>query len=122
MKWTHLTNRTSSPFWCSDSPVTLYNPIDAGPRGNLGLACKGIQLFLPLSPYLALAACDPITYAGLPSEGNVVVDNVAFQNSLQVASSTRHLFSATRDFTLAEHILANDPELTDPRRLRMHAG
>jgi hypothetical protein len=122
MKWIRLWNRTSVPFWCSDHPVTLYNPIGAGPRGNLGLRCTGIQLYLPLTPQLTLAACDPIMYADRPNEGRVVVDNINFQNSLQVPSSHRHLFSVTRDFALAEQILAEHPEFADPDRRRTNIG
>jgi hypothetical protein len=120
MKWILLRNTTPTPFWTSDHPVALYNPIDAQPRGNLGLRCRGIQLYLPLSPAVTLCTSDPISYGALPSAGNVVPDNVVFQNSLQVRSSARHLFSAGCDFRLAEEILKDHPDLADPSRRRLH--
>ena len=36
-------------FCTSDNPVLRYNPVDAGPRGNLGLFSPGIQIIVPLS-------------------------------------------------------------------------
>ena len=36
-------------YYISDNPVTLHNNIDYGPRGNLGLAVKGIQIYFPIS-------------------------------------------------------------------------
>lgn len=47
------------PFYISDSPVVLYNAIDYGFYGNLGLAQKGIQIYLPISSTLTLAMLCP---------------------------------------------------------------
>lgn len=47
------------PYYISDNPVTLYNDIDMGLWGNLGLAVKGIQIHLPLSSKLTLAFVCP---------------------------------------------------------------
>ena len=119
MKWVVLTNETNRPLWSSDHPVTLFNPVDAGPRGNLGLTCAGIQLYLPLSPSATLAACDPVMYAEMPSRGQQNDENVTFQNSLQVQASTRYLFASSSDFTLADRILVDHPDLADPARRRL---
>lgn len=42
-------------FWISDAPVVLHNERQFGPYGNLGLAVSGIEIYLPISPRLALA-------------------------------------------------------------------
>ena len=47
-------------FYLSDNPVTLYNSGPANSAyGNIGLLCRGIEIFLPLSAGLALAAWCP---------------------------------------------------------------
>jgi hypothetical protein len=46
---------------------------------------------------------------------NVEIDNIQhiiFINSLQVISSTRHIFSKNDDFSLAEDMIKEDFELT----------
>lgn len=53
----HLTNKVwflakttaQHPFHISDNPITLQNHNDLGSYGNLGLAVKGVQIYLPLS-------------------------------------------------------------------------
>ncbi|MFN1149552.1 DUF4238 domain-containing protein [Serratia liquefaciens] len=47
------------PLYVSDNPVVLMNSNDFGPYGNLGLAVRGIQIYLPLSSTLILAMCCP---------------------------------------------------------------
>jgi hypothetical protein len=49
----------ADPFWISDNPVAMHNDNDMRPYGNLGLAVKGVQIYLPLSPTLALALWCP---------------------------------------------------------------
>jgi len=120
MKWILMKNKTSTPFWTSDNPVTPYNPIDFSPFGNLGLKNRGIQLYFPLTPNLILLICDPETYGFLPSflyadDKNYVI----FQNSLQVFWSTRHIFSIDNDFSLANKVLEEHPEYKDINRKRM---
>src|SRR5690606_553607 len=89
LKWVLLFNHTDEPFWTSDHPVTLFNPVDAWPRGNLGLKCDGIQAYLPISPRLMLAVCDPVMYGAMPPSGKVTAENVAFHNHLEVRASTQ---------------------------------
>jgi hypothetical protein len=64
---THFANKTwilaqttrSCPFIISDNPIVLQNMIDMGPRGNLGLAVRGIEIYFPLTPTRALAMWCP---------------------------------------------------------------
>jgi hypothetical protein len=119
MKWILIENKTKMPFWASDHPVSRYNPIDKSPFGNLGLLCEGIQIFLPLTPRLALCFCDLAKYFTYPDR--IVIDkleNAVFQNSLQVRWSTRSMFSCDNDFSLAEQILEEQPELRKINRKR----
>jgi hypothetical protein len=46
-------------FYLGDNPVCLHNARTFGPRGNLGLAVPGIEIYLPLSSNLMLCAWCP---------------------------------------------------------------
>ena len=64
--------------------------------------------------------CEPIQFpqygAYLETENE---ENVIFQNSLQLRSCYRHLFSVDEEFTLAEKYLMEYPELRKLERQRM---
>ncbi len=47
------------PTYISDNPVTLHNELDHEPYGNIGLAVRGIQIYVPLSSRLTLALWCP---------------------------------------------------------------
>lgn len=53
--WFLAATPPSQPFWLSDNPIALQNHTDMRPYGNLGLAVRGIQIYLPLSSTRALA-------------------------------------------------------------------
>ncbi|EPT7056168.1 DUF4238 domain-containing protein [Cronobacter sakazakii] len=57
--WYLLETRPERPFYVSDNPVVMKNSNDFGPYGNLGLAVRGIQIYLPLSSTLMLAMYCP---------------------------------------------------------------
>jgi hypothetical protein len=52
--WLLLKTPKMRPFYISDNPVVMQNLFDHSPRGNLGLAVKGIEVYLPLSKTLTL--------------------------------------------------------------------
>jgi|SRR3972149_1443164 len=52
--WVLLETTPKNPFFISDNPIGLHNDMDFGPYGNLGLAAKGIQIYLPISSTLCL--------------------------------------------------------------------
>lgn len=57
--WYLLETRPEHPFYVSDNPVVLKNSNDFGPYGNIGLAVRGIEIYLPLSSTLMLAMYCP---------------------------------------------------------------
>lgn len=123
MKWILIINRTPTPFWTSDHPINRFNPIDMRPYGNLGLRSKGIQIHFPLSPKIVLSFSDPSTYDFF---GEILetkdIQNVIFENSLQVTHSTRWVFSNSNDFTLADKMLRENPQLRDTNRKRIRVN
>ncbi|MER8646700.1 DUF4238 domain-containing protein [Mesorhizobium sp. M1252] len=52
-------------FYLGDHPVCLANALDCGPRGNLGLAVQGIEIYMPLASDLMLCAFCPSIIEGL---------------------------------------------------------
>ena len=122
MKWILFINRTPMPFWSSDHPINRFNLVDAKPYGNLGLLCKGIEIHFALSPNVILSFCDPLIYKLLPNRYEIKdIQNVIFENWLQVAHSTGYIFSNDNDFSLAEKILRDNPSLRDINRKRIEA-
>lgn len=145
----------SESYYISDNPVVMQNMNDRSPRGNLGLAVPGIEIYLPLTPALVLAIYCPShaemirqayrkylllkrrglldqSGVGLSSSdvvkqlkyaletGNAVPtarESVINQNSLQVAFSTRFIFSSYGDFGLAREMLAENRKLKKPPSL-----
>lgn len=121
MKWILSENYTKIPLWASDHPINRFNPIDLSPLGNLGLKSQGIQVFFPLNPTLGIVFCDPVEYGLMPEKVTSIKDNIIFCNTLQVRSSTRHVFSPNNDFYLAKLWLKENPEFTDLKRKRIDA-
>lgn len=119
MKWVLFINDTDMPYWTSDHPIVRHNHIDHSPYGNLGLKCKGIQIYLPLSPTVSLAFCDPTTFDQLPSKSRAELDGVRLQNSLQVRESTRHVIANTDNFSMAEAFLEDYPRYAELDRERI---
>jgi hypothetical protein len=109
LKWSIYENNTNAPFWTSDNPINRYNPIDFSPYGNLGLLCRGIEIFFPLTPRVGIAFCDPIEYFFNPEKAVCIKDNVLFYNTLQLRTNTRHIFSINSDFSIARKWLTENP-------------
>lgn len=120
MKWMLFENYTKIPLWTSDQPINRFNPIN-NPLGNLGLKSRGIQIFFPLNPTLGILFCDPVKYFSKPAKVTCIKENIIFSNTLQVRSSTRHVFSNNNDFYLAKKWLDENPEFTEPNRRRIQA-
>jgi hypothetical protein len=57
--WVLFETTRKHPFFISDNPITLHNEVDYGPYGNLGLAVRGIEIYLPISSTLCLALLCP---------------------------------------------------------------
>jgi hypothetical protein len=57
--WVLFETSRKYPFYISDNPITLHNELDHGPYGNLGLAVKGIEIYLPISTTLCIGLLCP---------------------------------------------------------------
>jgi hypothetical protein len=115
-------NDTKVPFWTSDNPVVLSNELEQFPWGNLGIASKGIEVHLPLTPRLEICFYDPTTYYDLPEKASVDEEGVIRQNYLQTINSTRFLFSNTNEFYMANEYLKSYPDAKKEDRRRLGSG
>lgn len=87
-----------SQFITSDNPVVLYNQLlEFEAYGSkTGLACKGLQIFFPLSPGVLLAFFDRSVYAFSPRKE--IIAQVPTQedmnqlNALQVVSALENVY------------------------------
>lgn len=57
--WVLFETTYRHPFFISDNPITLYNEINHLPYGNIGLAVRGIEIYLPISTTLCLGLLCP---------------------------------------------------------------
>lgn len=57
--WVLFETTHKHPFFISDNPLTLHNELNHGPYGNLGLAVRGIEIYLPISTTLCLGLLCP---------------------------------------------------------------
>lgn len=59
--WLLMEAPAGSCFYCSDNPVTMANSLNPSDctRSTIGLAVRGIEIYLPLSPKLCLAMLCP---------------------------------------------------------------
>lgn len=122
MKWILVKNHTYEPFWTSDNPICRYNPLKSELVGNLGLKCDGIQLLIPISPWFTIIICDPIGYSHADSEIDADLSNIEFINSGQVINSRQYIFSIDDNFVLAQEMVNQSSNLSDPKRPRMVAN
>jgi len=97
--WKLIINETEQPFITSDHPVVLYNQF-LEPRktygSNVGLACKGLEIFLPLSPKFTLILFDKNVYrVGTRNKTRIKVDSpadIAALNLLQYINANKNIY------------------------------
>jgi len=121
MKWQVLENKTDTEIWTSDNPVVRYNSRAnvEGSRGGHGLLSVGIEVYFPLTPNLMLHLLDKEAYTEeiqLMKKEVFDPEVLKFFKDIQVQRCSRHIFSNTKDFSLAKKRLREDPEVGDPER------
>jgi Protein of unknown function (DUF4238) len=88
-----LINRTQTPFITSDHPVVLYNQLN---ESHIGLACKGLEIFLPISPRHLIIFFDRDVYK-VGHKNNASIDitenaDVEALNLLQCVNAGQNLY------------------------------
>jgi hypothetical protein len=96
-----LTSEKKIGFVLGDDPATHYNqfaehhPLFRHWSGTWGLALKGLQMFLPVSPRVCIAVYDPSTYMyGSPKKRVCAISmhDVRFLNTLQALTAHKCLY------------------------------
>ncbi len=98
MDYRLLLAHEDSEFITSDNPVVRYNQLlEFEPMGSkTGLACKGLQIFYPLSPSVLLTFFDRSVYAYSPRQS--IISRVPTRqdmnqlNALQVVSALENVY------------------------------
>jgi len=121
------------PLLIGDSPLVRTNSgRDARHQGTTGLANRGVEIYLPISPTLSLGLMCPsigqmmrevaLAYGrqsppivfdyllGLESNRPIklIATNIDYLNSQQVSSAERYIYSGTDDFRLVEEMINSD--------------
>ena len=128
--WVLYKTSESAPFYISDNPITLHNTLNQNEfSGTLGIAVEGIEIHMPLSSTICLAFLCPTIQryietvqakygvnipilSGFNSGlAEMNTENVLHLNSLQVAYSTRFVYSLSGNFDLVQSMLSQHPEL-----------
>ena len=117
--WVVLRCDSPNLLWTSDNPLSFHN--EYGDEGNLGIMCPGVEIRFPLSNNLLLFSYDPKTDPPHINKERMSEESVARANELQVASSTRFIYSSNDDFDLARTYLTRYPKYKKPNRSRWKA-
>lgn len=113
--WTLLVNSTKTPFWTSDNPVALFNPIDYGDQSGIGFNLRGIQTHFPINSKLLLIILDPTSYPPIPIKIVKKTETIEYENEFQLRNATRFVISADDDFSVAKTLIARDAKLRKPQ-------
>ncbi|MDB9306837.1 MULTISPECIES: DUF4238 domain-containing protein [Cyanophyceae] len=99
LHWKLLINETQEPFITSDHPVVVYNQFLEHRKtygSNVGLASKGLEVFLPLSPQIILILFDKDVYkVGAKNKYHIQVNmatDIKALNLLQYINANKNIY------------------------------
>jgi hypothetical protein len=92
-----IINDSPIDLYTSDSPVVVINPLFRNVPECIGLALKGIQILIPLSPKILLQIYDPKVYSPITTGGRLqaiikkrsVIQNL---NYMTIMNAEKHVF------------------------------
>ncbi len=94
-----LLNKTGAPFFTSDNPVVLYNQFMEQrnrPGGSTGLASKGLELFMPVSPFCSILFFDKDIYRVGSDNTDLCpissAEDIDYLNLLQYVNADRNIY------------------------------
>ncbi len=101
-----LLNKTDCELVASDNPVVLYNQFLKFMKfgSNTGLACKGLQIFLPVGPDKAIFFFDPEVYS-VGGGAKLTVDltkprDIYELNTLQICNASKNVYFKNDEFNI----------------------
>ena len=113
-------NETGCALWTSDNPVVVrahqHHPI----MSMAGIASEGVEVAFPLTPKLILILFEKTFHNDLANRPYEHItlnqEDVVYYNEMQVEQSHRQVYSSSEDFTIAQSLCEQHPELRDPER------
>lgn len=122
-------------FLMGDSPVVRHNSTPSRHYGNLGIGCRGIEVYMPLSKDVMLCFLDPELAGRLAviqrdirsamergTRVRFTGENVTYIKSLQVMYAERFLVASDGDFALPMKMLADNPRFRKGQRFEIVQG
>lgn len=127
LTWILQINRTSQPFFTSDSPIGTQAHIDHPFMSMAGLNSRGVEAYFPLSPDLLLLMFDGEYHSDLKNHDRRPVELndgeiVRSVNQRCVAHSDCCVFSNTDNFSAIEEMLNENPAVLDQPRVTLQWG
>lgn len=116
LKWVLGINRTGRRLLTSDNPICVVPHCYNGPIPMAGLASRGVEIFITLSPEHILIMRDDNYHKGFSKRdmSYIEIDNqeiIDTYNAFVCILAERNIFSADGDFSLIERIKAEDSSL-----------
>lgn len=98
-----LINETNVPFVTSDNPVCMYNQfLERMGVNNGGLGQRGLQLYMPISPAVALFYYDPKVY----KVGSMLMDFVRISKTDDVNELNKMLATQANEILIVQDSMA----------------
>lgn len=99
-----MINETSVPFVTSDNPVCMYNQfLERMGVNNGGLGQRGLQLYMPISPAVALFYYDSKVY----KVGSMLMDYVRISNSDDVNELNKMLATQANEILIVQDSMSS---------------
>jgi len=121
--WFVGVNDTAKPCYTSDTPVVRTGHKKHPVLSYEGLASEGIEIAFPITPKHVLILCERTffgTLAELDCQSITLnTEKIKYYNSLQVFQSYRQIYCPSDEFSLAEKICNEHPEVCTPHRTRI---
>jgi len=119
--WNFLRAAGHGRFYTSDHPVSRRPHVTGGWMSHSGIGSKGIEISFPIAHDVCLQMYDREHFSHMQFlEGTandaLKEDMLLYYNAMQVESSHRFLYSIDNDFSHAEQVCNDIPELRNPDR------
>jgi hypothetical protein len=122
--WVIARRHSSQSFYTSDEPITKHENVKIPFRGNNGIACRGVEVHLPLAHDYAITMYERNHFSDVEGLDGHLLDldsdqYMIYQRQFPVKHSSRFVFCREDDFALARQICMEEPHWRNPDRKRV---
>lgn len=127
LTWILQVNKTSHPFFTSDSPIGTEEHIHHPHMSMAGLQSRGVEVYFPFAPDIMLLMFDSEYHIEFRGHDRRVIelDNaevVKYCNSRCALHSDNCVYSNTNDFSVIDEMIAKNPNVLDQPHTVLHWG